>query len=125
MFGCPPLLAQRSTWENLGNRFSGDHLQFQFSDLIGAASVVVLFAGGFWLLTRLAAWQAAEPTKPCPKRLLAEIGLRHGLSRSDLRLCREVATELSLDRPAEVFIRDEARTALARRDANLAERLFG
>ncbi|MEO0531592.1 MAG: hypothetical protein AAF266_13605 [Planctomycetota bacterium] len=123
--GVLPLLAQRSTWENLGNRFSGEHLHFQSSDLISAVGAIALVAGIFWLLGQLSKMQAEYETKPCPRRLLAELGRRHGLNRRELRLCREVSKELSLDHPAEVFVRDSARTLLTARDAKLAKRLFG
>lgn len=122
--GFGPLLAQRSSWEHLGTRFSGEHREFQSTDLLWLVAAIALFAGGFWLLSRLAAWQAAGHKQPCPKRLLAELGARHQLSRSEMRLCREVAGELALEHPAEIFVRDTGRQALAVRNSALAERLF-
>ncbi|TWT93374.1 hypothetical protein Pla108_38680 [Botrimarina colliarenosi] len=120
------LLAQRSNWNRLGDRFSGQALRWDLSDAVGLVLLVAGFALGFWLLSRLGKLQENWSRKDRPRSPFSELIRAHGLSRRDRFHCRQVADELGLADPAEVFVRpDKAREALATRDADLARRLFG
>lgn len=119
------LLAQRSAWEALGTRFQGDYLTLGADDLVGAVALVGALVGGFYLLRFLASWQESRQGNHCPKRLMVELCEAHRLGSRERRLCRQVATEMQLDEPAELFVRTDALEQLAKLDAALAARLLG
>lgn len=118
------LLAQRSAWENLGNRFSGESLKWQREDTIGVLALLLVFVGGMWLLHWLSRWQTERGKRHSPARLFKELTAAHRLNYRQRRLCREVAKGLNLANSSEVFVQVEARGRIAKRDPDLAERLF-
>lgn len=119
------VLAQRHAWESLGNRFSGDALRWRASDTLSVVLLVVGIGAGIWLLSRLGKWQEHLNRNDRPRSPFGELTRAHGLNRRERSLCREVATELELGEPAELFVRpDTGREAVARRDPALAKRLF-
>lgn len=118
-------LAQRSNWNALGTRFSGDHLTLRTEDVIGFTLLAACLIGGYFLLKLLADLQQRRPMEQGPKRLFAELARVHGMSFGERKTCREAATEIGTDSPAEVFVRPDARRAVAQRDGELAARLFG
>ncbi|MEQ8847608.1 hypothetical protein [Botrimarina sp.] len=119
----PLLLGQIDNWRRLGDHFSGEHLEWRTEDALGWATVVLAFAGGFWVLSRLGSWQERSRDQP-PKRLFAELAAAHRLSYLERRLCRAVARDEGLREPAELFVRVDLAGALAARNASLAARLF-
>lgn len=119
------LLAQRSAWDALGTRFQGDYLTLRTEDVVGFVVVIALLVGGFYLLRSLATWQERSQTKHCPKRLMVELCDAHRLGFRERRLCRQVAKEMQLKEPAELFLRTDALKQLAKSDAALAKRLLG
>ncbi len=119
------VLAQPSAWRNLGQRFSGDHLQWQREDLIGGLLLLGVLVAGFWVLHWLAGWQAEQDKRHSPKRLAKELAAAHRLSYRERQICHEVVAAMGLSDPAELFVRIEASERIAKRDAGLAARLFG
>lgn len=119
------LLAQRSAWDALGTRFQGDYLKLRTEDFVGLIVAVVCLVGGYFLLRFLSSWQESSQTKHCPKRLMAELCEAHRLGFRERRLCRQVAKEMQLKEPAELFVRIDALKRLAKSDAALAKRLLG
>ncbi|QDV73600.1 hypothetical protein [Botrimarina mediterranea] len=116
-------------WKHLGDRFSGEHLRVQTSDIVGLVLLAVGLAAGFWLLAFLSKWQrlhrAHSARAVTPRNLFSALVRAHGLSRRERSVCQQVAAELGLTDPAELFVRPEtARPVLAARDRALAERLF-
>lgn len=118
-------LAARSNWTALGDRFSGDHLTLRTEDVIGFALLAACLVGGFFLLKWLADRQQRGPIEKGPKRLFAELTRAHRMSFGERKTCREAAAEHGLSSAAELFVRPDARHAIAARDAELANRLFG
>lgn len=118
-----PLLAQRSNWVRLGERFSGEHLEFRVEDMLGGAALVLGLLLLYLVLANAEKWAEKLAATTTPKGLLAELSAAHGLNFRERRLCRRVARELSLGEVAEVFVRPEAWHALRRYDATLANRL--
>ncbi len=119
------LLAQRSAWDALGTRFQGEYLELQTEDIVGGVAILLGLVGGFYLLRFLASWQERGQTQRCPKRLMAELCDAHRLGFRERRVCRQVAKEMRLKEPAELFIRTDALKHLAKHDAALAKRLLG
>ena len=119
------LLAQRSAWDALGTRFQGEYLKLRTEDIVGLVAVVICLVGGFFLLRSLSSWQERSRAKHCPKRLMAELCEAHRLGFRERRLCRQVAKEMQLKEPAELFVRVDALQRLAKSDAALAKRLLG
>lgn len=120
----PLLLGQIDNWRRLGERFSGENLEWRVEDSLGLAALALALVGGFWLLSRLGSWQQAATDEP-PRRLFAELARAHRLGFLQRRYCREVARQHGLAEPAELFVRADLREALQARDAALATRLFG
>jgi len=118
------LLAQRSVWENLGLHFSGEHRELQTEDLVAASLLAGGFALGFFLLWRAQRLVERKPARRSPKRLASELAAAHRLSYRERLVCRAAAEELSLEEPAELYVRPECRVTVARRDAKLADRLY-
>lgn len=116
------LLAQRSNWSRLGDRFSGEYLRLRPEDLIGAAALVAVFVGGYWLLRYLGEAQDDADRKACPKRLFDALARSHGLTRAERRAVRDAAEEAGLPRAADAFLRPDLAERL---DPDLANRLFG
>lgn len=100
-------LAERSTWYHLGDRFSGENLQLQSEDVVGAVLLVAvstLVLGGLaWLSGR----KQRAATKPNPRRLFHELCDMHRLSDRDQRLLKALARGRKLASPAELFVRPE------------------
>ena len=105
--GVARLLAQRTNWHSLGDRFSGDHLSLQTEDFVWAGVLVLFFGGLLGALKWLAYWDKMRRERPNPKRLFADLCDAHGLSEEDRDLLRAVAGENELTRPADLFVRPE------------------
>lgn len=118
-----PLLAQRSNWSRLGDRFSGSHLRFQFEDLLGVLALVGLAIAFLVAMRLLATWQRAIDQPTTPKQLFAELAKAHALSRAERAELRRVAAEAGLDDAADAFLRPDLASRFA--DRALADRLFG
>lgn len=124
-----PLLAQRSNWARMGDRFSGHHLRVQTEDIVGAAmlllAAVLLFFGLQYAMTISKRLNGEEEPRDVLRKLMAA----HNLSRADRRLVREIATQAQLAKPAEVFVRPELfKSERAQSNAairRLGRRLFG
>ncbi|CAN0361629.1 unnamed protein product, partial [Ectocarpus sp. 4 AP-2014] len=97
-------LAQVSKWKALGTRFSGEHLKVQTEDVVGMVLLLAALVGGFLLLKWVARRQEMQPREVSPKRLFAELVRTHRLSFGQRKACREVAAELGLETPAELFV---------------------
>ena len=101
------LLAQREAWENLGNRFTGNHLRFHWGDL-GAMFGILTGAVLFVLLLRwLYRVQQARIYSNEPRHLFIDLCRAHRLRRRERRLLRELATASHLEQPALVFVRPD------------------
>lgn len=113
-------------WRHMGDRFSGENLQVQTSDIVGFVLLVAGLVAGYWLLVALSKWQKHRNGRSDrPRSPFIALSRAHGLSRKERGVCQQVATELGLADPAELFVRPEiARTKLANVDARLAERMF-
>jgi len=120
-----PLLAQLHLWRRLGDRFSGEHVEWQTADTLGLAAVGGAFVVGFWFLSWLSAWQQTTTETRSPRRLFRELAAAHRLNYRARRTCREVAQAAQLKEPAELFLRPDLRVELEERDRTIAERLFG
>lgn len=119
------VLAQSDAWKHLGDRFSGEYLQWRASDFIGLGILAAGLALAFGLLFLVSKWQEKIGRNDRPRSAFGMLVRAHGLSRRERALCRAAAIELGLADPSELFVRPEtARELVARRDAGLAERLF-
>lgn len=105
--GLAPLLADREHWERLGDKFSGDNLQWQTSDLLGLAALGV----AFFLLLLLLRWagrlQAFAQKRGARKRLYRDLCAAHGLGWRHKKLMHKAQQELRLESPDELFVRPE------------------
>ncbi|MEN0109150.1 MAG: hypothetical protein AAF805_00360 [Planctomycetota bacterium] len=122
-FPLAPVLAQRSNWSRLGDRFSGDHLRLQTEDLVGVLALVAVAVVLLLTLRMLAKWQQSQERPATPKQLFKELAAAHGLGHGERAELRRVAGEAGLSDASEVFVRPDLRGRLA--DRSLAERLFG
>lgn len=119
------LIAQTDAWKHLGDRFSGEYLQWRTSDFVGLGLLATGLALGFGLLFVVSKWQEELGRNDRPRSPFGVLARAHGLSRRERGLCLEVAAEMGCADPAELFVRPEtAREPLAKRDPELAERLF-
>lgn len=119
-----PLLAKIAYWERLGDRFSGDYLNWQASDTIGMAALGLGIGGLFLLLSLLNRWQRNAATRDCPKKLFVELARAHGLGFSERRKLREATRQAGLSEPAEVFVRPDLHDAVEIAAPGLAQRLY-
>lgn len=100
-------LAQRAAWERLGDRFSGEHAQFRWADLLGffgvALAAAALIAGLRWL--QLAQERRRRSNEP--RHLFADLCDLHQLNRRDRRRLRELAAAHQLDSAGALFVRPD------------------
>jgi len=98
------LLAQRSTWERLGDRFSGDNAKLNASDvllIVGGAAVFVLVIA---LLHRYAGSSPGRRAGNSPRRLFRELCRAHRLGQSHRRLLKRLAALRELPNAAVLFV---------------------
>lgn len=100
-------LAQRDAWENLGNRFSGDHAQFQWTDLLALASIILAGVALVWLLRWLYNLQQARQLSSDPRHMFADLCKAHRLGRLDRKQLELLSQQLELTMPATLFVRPD------------------
>ena len=100
-------LAQRDTWESLGNRFSGEHARFNPADLIWLAVIAAVAVVGLWWLAALSKRIEGRSSRPQPWRLFRELCARHSLTRDERSLLKKIAERTGLDQPAVLFVRED------------------
>lgn len=112
-------------WRSLGGRFSGEYRPWRWGDTLTPTLLLIGFLLGVWGLLRLAKWYTCLNSSDHPRSPFNALVRAHGLSRSERATCQRVAAELGFADPAELFVRPEtARTALAKIDEGLAQRVF-
>lgn len=123
-------LASRSAWQQMGNRFSGDHAKVNVSEVTGLLLMAVGAILLIWFLDRITKWQEARSGAPNPKRLFKELCQAHRLTRADRRLLTHLAEAAEIESPADLFLRPDlfASNALPKEKGEikrLAKQLFG
>lgn len=100
-------LAQRDAWESLGNRFSGDHAEFNWGDLVALAGVILAIGALVWLLRWLYGMQQARRLSNEPRHLFADLCKAHRLDRRDRKRLELLSQQLDLATPATLFVRPD------------------
>ena len=101
------LLADRSQWESLGGKFSGDNLRWQLEDFYGVLGLVAVFIV-LMIALRIAAWneKTAGP-RVAKRRLFKALCDEHGLSKHDRKMLKIASKELELELVEELFVRPD------------------
>jgi len=119
------VLALFRFWRRLTDRSNNSYNPWDWGDAVTPSLLLLGFLLGVWGLLRLAKRHARMNRSDQPRSPFTALVRAHGLSRGERATCRKVAAGLGLADPAELFVRPEtARTALAKLDAGLAQRLF-
>ena len=101
------LLAQRSNWSRMGDRFSGAHAKFDVGELITIALLCVGAVALIWGLHWLAKRQEGWLSRPNPRRLFRELCKAHQLKRHDRTLLSQLAEATDVGQPSELFLRPD------------------
>jgi hypothetical protein len=100
-------LAQRETWERLGDRFSGHNAELQTADLLSVAAV----ACGALLFILLLRWlhglQEGRRKSNHPRHLFGDLCSAHRLGYADRHRLQLLATAHELDSPGVLFLRPD------------------
>ena len=121
-----PIWALLDFWRRLTDRSNNSYQPWDWGDTVTPALLTLGLLIGVWALFRLAKRHARYTRHDDrPRSPFNALVRAHGLSRSERATCQKVAAELGFSEPAELFVRPEvARTALAKFDEGLAQRLF-
>jgi len=100
-------LAQRETWERLGDRFSGRNAEVQWADLFSVGAVVcgaILF---FFLLRWLHGLQEARRKSNDPRHLFNDLCSAHQVGYADRHRLYLLASAYDLASPGVLFVRPD------------------
>lgn len=112
-YGCISLIIANTTnWQSMGDRFSGDHLNLQTEDIIGAIVIVSIFVVGYITLTWLSKKQI-DSGKHSPNRLFRELCDAHGFDGKERRLLKKIALANTVNNLALLFTQPEIYTKSA------------
>lgn len=114
------LLAQRSNWSRMGDRFSGSAARLETGEMIGLAALVIGAAVLIWGLHWLSKQEENWFRRPSPRRLFRELCRTHGLKHGARRRLKKIAAQAQLVNAVEIFLRPDLVE-----DPDLAEKLFG
>jgi hypothetical protein len=99
-----PLLAQRATWERLGDHFSGERAQLNYANVLVIVLGAAIFAAVVVWLQRFASGAPARIAPNSPRRLFGDLCRAHRISRSGRRLLKRLAAKLQLPNAAMLFV---------------------
>ena len=127
------LLAERSNWQRLGDRFRRDTTDFYDYNLLAVLAIAAAIAIGLLLLHQFARRREHGKSYNSPPELFRELCRAHRLDRRERRLLKRLAAAWGLASPAYLFIEpnyfDTTRLSAeweqdAQRIARLRRRLF-
>jgi len=98
------LLAEKSMFQGLGDRFRFENTQLDSSDLFVAIGVVVVGGAVVWLMATYMRRSERPKTVDNPKRLFQELCQAHRLERHEGAQLRSIADGLGLENPSLLFI---------------------
>ncbi len=101
------LFAQRSNWEHLGKRFSGEQAEVSLLDMVAMGCAVLFFVAAVLLLKKFASLWDGTSSIYRPQGLFRELCRAHQLNRADRQLLKHLASLGQLEHPAMLFVQPE------------------
>ena len=99
-----PLLAEKSLFQGLGDRFRFENAQLDSSDLVAAIAIFSVGAGIVWSMATYLRRSERPKAVDNPKRLFHELCQAHKLERHEAALLRSVADVITPDNLSRLFI---------------------
>ncbi len=101
------LLAQRSRWHHLGDRFGGSDAGVDVTDVVLLAAVIAVAVIGVFVLRRYSSNSDGRGAYDNPRQLFSELCRTHNLRYADRRLIMRLAGRRGLAHPSLAFVTPE------------------